>query len=98
MPEDEYIQKYKHHITNVSQNYLLNLKKISEGLGMVIKLEETWYSTVLLNYRKEIFFDGAYMSGILKKMSRMYQDVSDAYPSLYQTECHLNAHLCMLLH
>lgn len=82
MSEDEYVKKFKDNIRKESQDYLKNLKDISKGLGMIIKLEETWYSTVLLNYGKEILFDEAYMSGVLKKMSRMYQDVSDTYPSI----------------
>lgn len=79
MPDKDNILKFK---DNKGKDYLGNLKEIFHGLSMVIKMKETWYSTVLLNYGKQIFFDGAYMSGALKKMSRMYQVISDAYPSL----------------
>lgn len=82
MKDDKYIREFRDDIIFSCQSYLKNLKDISAGIWMVIKLEETWYSTVLLNYGKELFFDGAYMSGVLKKIGRMFQDVSDAYPSL----------------
>jgi len=61
MSDKEYIEKFRDNIKKESHDYLKNLKEISSGLGMIIKLEETWYSTVLLNYGKEILFDGAYM-------------------------------------
>lgn len=66
MDDKTYLKEFRDAIIYSCQTYLMNLKKISEGIGMVIKLEEKWFSTVLLNYGKELFFDGIYMFGVLK--------------------------------
>lgn len=82
MSDEDYIIQFQDNLQTDCRKYMTNLKRISEGLGIIIKLEETWFSTVLLNYGKEIFFKGAYMTGILKKIGRMFQDTNDAYPSI----------------
>lgn len=49
---------------------------------MDLKLQESWVSSTLLNYGKEIIIDGSYTSSGIKKISRAYQEVSEIYPSL----------------
>lgn len=82
MTAAEYINSHEEELTKRIQAYLENLKKITNGIGMDLKLQESWVSTTLLNYGKEIIVDGSYTSGGLKKISRAYQDVSEIFPSL----------------
>lgn len=49
---------------------------------MDLKLEETWVSTILLNYGKEIMIEGNFMPMAIKKICRTYAETSHAYPSL----------------
>lgn len=81
MTSAEYIQNHENELTNRVEAYLENLKKITNGIGMDLKLQESWVSTKLLNYGKEIIVDGSYTSGAIKKISRAYQDVSEIFPS-----------------
>lgn len=64
------------------KKYLIFLKKISNQIGMNIKLEESWVSQNLFNYGKEILSHGVFLTSFLKKISRMFLSVSDNYPSL----------------
>lgn len=77
----EYIKNHGEELTKRINTYLDNLKKITGGIGMDLKLQESWVSTKLLNYGKEIIVDGSYTSGGIKKISRAYQDVSEIFPS-----------------
>ncbi|UHR49718.1 MAG: RNA-dependent RNA polymerase [Hangzhou lispivirus 1] len=81
MDSDEYIRDHEQELTKRVQAYMENLKKITNGIGMDLKLQESWVSTKLLNYGKEIIVDGSYTSGGIKKISRAYQDVSEIFPS-----------------
>lgn len=58
------------------------LKEKSLGLGMDLKLEETLSSSMYLNYGKEVLIQGTFRSSQFKKFIRMFQDTSDAYPSV----------------
>ncbi|QWC36466.1 RNA-dependent RNA polymerase [Bemisia tabaci arlivirus 2] len=79
---DEYLEKYSLDVDKVVRNFLVNLERIMRGIGMELKLEETYVSTSLLNYGKDIIYKGNYLSGSLKKMSKTYSDVNDIYPTL----------------
>lgn len=49
---------------------------------MDLNLLESWVSSTLLNYGKEIIRDGSYTPSGIKDISRAYQEVSKIYPSL----------------
>lgn len=55
MKDNEYISKFQSQILTDCNSYMKNIRRISGGLGMIIKLEETWCSTVLLNYGKRSY-------------------------------------------
>ncbi|CAH0382888.1 unnamed protein product [Bemisia tabaci] len=79
---DQYLQKYALDVDKVVGNFWVNLGRIMNGIGMELKLEETYVSTSLLNYGKDIIYNGSYLSGSLKKMSKTYSDVNDIYPTV----------------
>lgn len=82
MSVEEYINTYEHQLSQRIKEYLRNLEEITSGIGMELKLQESWASVKLLNYGKEILVDGCFMSNALKKISRTFSDVSELYPSL----------------
>lgn len=77
-----YLSEGQDHLEKVVKNYLIFLKKISNQIGMDIKLEESWVSQKLFNYGKEILSHGVFLTSVLMKISRMFLSVSDNYPSL----------------
>ncbi|CAH0396063.1 unnamed protein product [Bemisia tabaci] len=79
---DEYLRKYALEVDKVVRNVLVNLERIMTDIGMKLKLEKTYVSTSLLNYGKDIIYNGSYSSGSLKKMSKTYSNVNDIYPTL----------------
>ncbi|UHK03163.1 MAG: RNA-dependent RNA polymerase [Hangzhou cletus punctiger lispivirus 1] len=80
--EAQYLESYQSLITDRLSCYLDTLKTKMLGIGMKLKLEETWCSTRLLCYGKEILVDGCYTTAILKRISRSYSDVNEIYPTL----------------
>lgn len=82
MSAEEYIRDHIDDLNKRIEDYLSHLKLITGGIGMDLKLEESWVSTHLLNYGKEIICDGSYCSASLKKISRAYQETSEINPTL----------------
>lgn len=80
--EEDYLNNYQSKIEKDLTLYMTQLEKTATGLGMKLKLSETWISTRLLNYGKEILIDGCFQSSILKRASRAYAEVNDVYPTL----------------
>lgn len=80
--EEEIFELYPQYISDMITAYLDNLEALTKGIGMDLKLEESWVSTSLLNYGKEIIFSGSYASSSMKKISRAYQEISELYPTL----------------
>ncbi|GLV46364.1 hypothetical protein CBL_20712, partial [Carabus blaptoides fortunei] len=69
---EEYSRNYSHILEKDIRDFLLVLKKLSNDIGMNIKLEETWVSQHLMNYGKEILVDGVFTTSVFKKISRTY--------------------------
>ncbi|UHK03312.1 MAG: RNA-dependent RNA polymerase [Hangzhou eysarcoris guttigerus lispivirus 1] len=82
MMEEMYIKNHQEHIADQIQFYLSTLENVMIGLGMVLKKEETWCSTKLLCYGKEILVEGCYTTSILKRASRAYSEVNEVYPTI----------------
>lgn len=77
-----YMTNYKEELDRDISRYMKALESTSAGLGMKLKLEETWCSTRLLNYGKEVLVDGCFLTSILKRSSRTFAEVNDVYPTL----------------
>lgn len=82
MTASQYSEEHESELNERRNSYLKSLKKITNVIGMDFKLQESWVSSTLLNYGKEIFTDGSYTCSGIKKISRAYQEVSEIYPSL----------------
>lgn len=80
--EKSYIENHSSLLTEQINMYKVELEKNINGLGMKLKLEETWVSTILMNYGKEILVDGCYMSSACKRISRAYSEVNEVQPTL----------------
>ncbi|APG78697.1 RNA-dependent RNA polymerase [Hubei odonate virus 10] len=78
----EYLRNHKDEAEKRLQDYFTKLQELVKGMGWELKAAETWFSTSLINYGKEILHKGIFLSGTLKKISRMYPDMSDCYPNL----------------
>jgi hypothetical protein len=58
------------------------LVRVSEGIGLTVKQEETWVSSMFLIYGREMLLRGAYMPQGTKRISRLLTDVNEVYPTL----------------
>lgn len=82
MSPEEYITSHSHEITTRIDEYFKCLKTITEGIGMDLKLQESWVSSKLMSYNKELIVNGSFVSGGIKKIGRAYQEVNDLAPTL----------------
>jgi uncharacterized protein YdhG (YjbR/CyaY superfamily) len=51
-------------------------------VGLVIKKEETWISSIFLIYGKEMLIHGAYTPQACERIARTLTDVKEVYPAL----------------
>lgn len=82
MSPGQFLREHPDQITRTLEAFMSNLERITAGCGMDLKLEESWVSTRLMNYGKEIIFDGSMASNSIKKIGRAYQETSDLAPTL----------------
>lgn len=82
LSDDEYMEQHSETLNESICHYKKVLEDHVNGLGMKLKLEETWVSSSLMNYGKEILINGCYVSGSLKRISRSYAEVNEVYPTL----------------
>ncbi|QPL15300.1 RNA-dependent RNA polymerase [Hemipteran arli-related virus OKIAV95] len=78
----EYLTMYPMDIQSQLKIYLANLTRLTNGIGMDLKLEESWTSFWHLNYGKEIIINGSFLSSSTKKIGRAYQEISELYPTI----------------
>ncbi|UHK03027.1 MAG: RNA-dependent RNA polymerase [Guiyang lispivirus 1] len=79
---EEYAKEYHHLLDKDIRAFLSVLKEVAQGIGMNIKLEETWVSQHLMNYGKEILVDGVFTTSVFKKISRTFLHVSEGFPCI----------------
>lgn len=82
MTPSEYIENHSYQLTTRIDQYLASLKRITSGIGMDLKLQESRVSSSLMSYNKEMIVNGSFVSGGLKKIGRAYQEVNDLAPTL----------------
>jgi hypothetical protein len=54
-----------------AEEVVLSLVKTALGAGLLIKAEETWYSSYLFEYSKRLFYKGSEIRQYFKKMTRI---------------------------
>lgn len=70
MTRDEYV------------DYLSVLQDFCTSAGIVIKLEETWYSRNLFEYSRKYHYKGAQVSCCSKRVTRLASEANQVIPSL----------------
>jgi len=60
--------------------YAIALLKIFDGIGLTLKIEETYSSMNLVNYGKDLHFRGVQLTQLLKKICRMFPESNDVHP------------------
>ncbi|AJG39142.1 RNA-dependent RNA polymerase [Tacheng Tick Virus 6] len=82
MSDSQYVSKYNAELTNQIKHVITHLTIIATELGLPIKASETWVSSKVFIYSKDIIVDGAYAPTALKRVSRAYFDVAELFPTL----------------
>ncbi|QMP82162.1 RNA-dependent RNA polymerase [Hymenopteran orino-related virus OKIAV87] len=62
--------------------FLTTLKQYCERAGIIIKLEETWYSRDTFEYARRYYYKGAQVSGALKRIARLSSEANQTIPSV----------------
>lgn len=76
---DVYIMRYDREIREQINVVMEHLTTVSSDLELPIKRVETWISTHMFAYGKEIIVRGAFLPGALKKIGRVFFDVNELY-------------------
>ncbi len=63
-------------------DYMGTLIQTFERIGLPIKAEESWCSTSLFAYGKDLIHKAAYLPMVLKKLARVMPDTNDLLPTL----------------
>lgn len=75
----------RYHLEELAQSKYAGFMNLLEDyfnrLGLPIKKEETWSSTVLFAYGKNLYFEGRALPMSLKKICRMIHATNEAYPA-----------------
>jgi hypothetical protein len=68
--DNEYLKIYGKEVNTQITAYADTLSEISQEVGLVIKKEETWISSIYLIYGKEMLIHGAYTPQACKRIAR----------------------------
>lgn len=68
MTPAEYIANHSYELSARIDQYLASLKRITSGIGMDLKLQESWVSPSLMSYNIEMIVNGSFVSGGIKKI------------------------------
>ncbi|KAJ2941434.1 hypothetical protein O0L34_g3646 [Tuta absoluta] len=71
MTRDDYVQWFQE-----------TLRDLCTKAGITMKLEETWSSSILLEYGRQFFLRGAQVSSALKRISRVSSEANQTIPSV----------------
>nr|WPV62759.1 MAG: RNA-dependent RNA polymerase [Wufeng shrew rhabdovirus 3] len=73
---------FREDVKNIHNSFLEELCAFLESLGLPLKLRETWISSVLFMYGKEMYYKGMPLSMSQKRLARMFPLANELYPSL----------------
>ncbi|AJG39115.1 RNA-dependent RNA polymerase [Sanxia water strider virus 4] len=79
---EDYIKQYHMVLEKQITDFIKCMDYYIEGIGMILKIEETWISTKYFSYGKEVLVNGVQLTQTLKRVSRVFVDTSDSFPSL----------------
>lgn len=82
IPPDEFLLAKSLTSDLYVQSFLKVLKEKCEEAGILIKLEETWYSRHLFEYSRRYHYRGAQVSSTLKKITRLASEANQTIPTL----------------
>ncbi|APG78642.1 RNA-dependent RNA polymerase [Beihai rhabdo-like virus 4] len=82
LPDKRVLHKNKQTPTDYATAFIAQLEKNSSKLGMKLKPEETWSSSILFEYSKKYYYKGVEVSQGLKTASRIGQDTNDDFDTL----------------
>lgn len=87
----DYLNNFSGELSRTLNNYLYILDETAKGLGLIVKVDETWISHLFISYGKEMLYKGVYLSQTYKRVSRIIPDVNDVFPSIYMKVSTLQA-------
>ncbi|UDL13960.1 MAG: RNA dependent RNA polymerase [Xiangshan Nyami-like virus] len=82
IPPGDYLSRLQINKEGYIRQFLQVLEDLSTRIGIVIKLEETWWSSSLFEYSRRYHLNGAQVSGALKRVSRLASEANQVIPSL----------------
>uniref|UniRef100_A0AB38ZJM5 RNA-directed RNA polymerase L n=1 Tax=Anourosorex squamipes rhabdovirus TaxID=3139458 RepID=A0AB38ZJM5_9RHAB len=73
---------FRNDVQNIHKSFLDDLCDFLDKLGLPLKLRETWVSSLMFMYGKEMYFKGMPLSMSQKRLARMFPLANEMYPSL----------------
>nr|UNI74119.1 MAG: hypothetical protein [brine shrimp arlivirus 7] len=77
------------YYTNKIKEYIKKIEEISSGMGQVLKTDETWVSSRIIEYGKDLLIDGVFVSSVYKKVSRALEVTNELAPGLQSQISHV---------
>nr|UNI74144.1 MAG: RNA-dependent RNA polymerase [brine shrimp arlivirus 9] len=82
-------QQLEEYFTNAIKNYIDHILKVAEGMGQHLKVDETWVSSRVVEYGKDMLVDGVFIPSVLKKVSRAFEVTNEISPGLQSQITHI---------
>lgn len=82
LPPEGQLQDLRMTPDSYGQLFVSRLHEVCSKMGMVLKPDETWVSTVLVEYAKRYYLWGAEVSSSLKRVARISNETNNGFPTL----------------
>nr|QVG74755.1 RNA-dependent RNA polymerase [Mononegavirales sp.] len=82
LSDREYLTKHGQKVQDAIHLVMRHLEEVSSEIGLPVKPSETWISSCVFAYGKEIIINGAFAPAALKRFCRAYYDVGEVFPTM----------------
>nr|UNI74004.1 MAG: RNA-dependent RNA polymerase [brine shrimp arlivirus 1]UNI74039.1 MAG: RNA-dependent RNA polymerase [brine shrimp arlivirus 1]UNI74049.1 MAG: RNA-dependent RNA polymerase [brine shrimp arlivirus 1]UNI74054.1 MAG: RNA-dependent RNA polymerase [brine shrimp arlivirus 1]UNI74059.1 MAG: RNA-dependent RNA polymerase [brine shrimp arlivirus 1] len=77
------------YYTDAIKKYITTIYQIAGGMGQQLKIEETWVSSRMIEYGKDLLIDGVFVSSVYKRVSRALEVTNELAPGLQSQVSHV---------
>ncbi|UNI74094.1 MAG: RNA-dependent RNA polymerase [brine shrimp arlivirus 5] len=77
------------YFTEQIREYIRQIEEVSAGMGQQLKTDETWVSSRIVEYGKDMLVDGVFIPATLKKVSRAFEVTNEIAPGLQSQITHI---------
>ncbi|UNI74139.1 MAG: RNA-dependent RNA polymerase [brine shrimp arlivirus 8] len=82
-------EQLEQFFTEAIKAYIKSIADIALGMGQHLKVDETWVSSRIVEYGKDMLIDGVFLPAVLKKVSRAFEVTNEISPGLQSQITHI---------